>query len=166
LTLQFWIFLHKNAIDVPLGRAKRYSLIGSGLDGRFRLKKNWFVVRLTVCLHDGPAISFALADCHLTWASKYRKWVLRGDIRERVEELFREIGERQDIEIDKLEVAGDHVHLFVSFPPRLSISKVVGTLKANPARVMLGEFSEEKKGDARRGARGKTDILPERSGTR
>ena len=44
------------------------------------------------------------------WAPKYRKWVLRGDIRERVEELFREIGERHEIEIDTLEVAGDHVH--------------------------------------------------------
>ena len=45
---------------------------------------------------------------HLVWAPKYRKWVLRGDIRERVEELFWEIGDRHDIEIDTLEVAGDH----------------------------------------------------------
>jgi hypothetical protein len=44
---------------------------------------------------------------HLVWAPKYRKWVLRGDIRERVEELFREIGDRHDIEIDTSEVAGD-----------------------------------------------------------
>ena len=79
------------------------------------------------------------------WAPKYRKWVLRGDIRERVEELFREIGERHEIEIDTLEVAGDHVHLFVSFPPRLSISDVVGTLKANSARVVFEEFPEAKR---------------------
>jgi putative transposase len=82
---------------------------------------------------------------HLVWTPKYRKWVLRGDIRDRVEELFREIGERHDIEIDTLEVAGDHVHLFVSFPPRLSISDVVATLKANSARVVFEEFPEAKR---------------------
>ena len=65
---------------------------------------------------------------HLVSAPKYRKWILRGDIRERVEELLWEIGDRHDIEIDTLEVAGDHVHLFVSFPPRLSISDVMGKM--------------------------------------
>ena len=25
---------------------------------------------------------------HLVWTPKYRKWVLRGDLRQRVEELF------------------------------------------------------------------------------
>jgi Transposase and inactivated derivatives len=79
------------------------------------------------------------------WVLRYRKWVLRGDIRDRVEELFWEIGERHDIEIDKLEVAGDHVHLFVSFPPRLSISEMVATLKANSARVVFEEFPEAKR---------------------
>ena len=85
------------------------------------------------------------AKYHLVWAPKYRKWVLRGDIRKRVGELFREIGDRHDIEIDTLEVAGDHVHLFVLFPPRLSISEVVGALKANSARVVFEEFPEAKR---------------------
>ena len=28
---------------------------------------------------------------HLVWAPKYRKWILRGDIQEYVEEIFKEI---------------------------------------------------------------------------
>ena len=79
---------------------------------------------------------------HLVWAPKYRKWILRGDIRERVEELFREIGDRHDIAIDTMEIAEDHVHLFVSFPPRLSISDVVGKMKAISAKIVFEEFSE------------------------
>ena len=79
---------------------------------------------------------------HLVWAPKYRKWVLRGDVRERVEELFLEIGERNDVEFDTLEIAEDHVHLFVSFPPRLSISEVVGKLKAISAKIVFEEFPE------------------------
>ena len=79
---------------------------------------------------------------HLVWAPEYRKWVLRGDVRERVEELFLEIGERNDVEFDTLEIAEDHVHLFVSFPPRLSISEVVGKLKAISAKIVFEEFPE------------------------
>ena len=82
---------------------------------------------------------------YLVWAPKYRKWVLRGDIRERVEELFRDIGEGHDIEFDTMEIASDHVHLFVSFPPRLSISEVVGKLKAVSAKHIFEEFPEVKR---------------------
>ena len=85
------------------------------------------------------------AKYHLVWAPKYRKWVLRGDVRDRTQELFREIGERHDIEIDLMEIASDHVHLFVSFPPRLSISEVVGKLKAISAKVLFEEFPELKR---------------------
>ncbi len=82
---------------------------------------------------------------HLVWAPKYRKWILRGDIRERVEELFKEIAENHDIEIDTMEVAEDHVHLFVSFPPRESIAKVVGKLKSISASVIFREYAEVKR---------------------
>ncbi len=82
---------------------------------------------------------------HLVWAPKYRKWVLRGDIQNRVRELFLEIGDRHDVEIDTMEIAEDHVHLFVSFPPRLSISEVVGKVKAISAKVIFEEFPETKR---------------------
>ena len=82
---------------------------------------------------------------HLVWAPKYRKWILRGDIRTRVEEVFREIAENHDFEIDTLEVAEDHVHIFLSFPPRYSISKVVGMLKSISASVIFCEYPDVKK---------------------
>lgn len=60
------------------------------------------------------------------WAPKYRKGVLRGQVRERVEGLLREIAQEFGFEIDTLEVAADQVHLFLDFPPRYSMAKVVG----------------------------------------
>ena len=42
---------------------------------------------------------------HLVWAPKYRKWILRGDIQNRVKEIFEEIAENHDFEIDTLEIA-------------------------------------------------------------
>ena len=85
------------------------------------------------------------AKHHLVWAPKYRKWILRGDVREKAEQVFREIAENHDFEIDTMEIAKDHVHLFISFPPRYSISKVVGMLKSISASVIFCEHPEVKK---------------------
>jgi len=70
---------------------------------------------------------------------------MRGDVRERVEELFYEIAENHEIEIDTIEIAEDHVHLFVTFPPRMSISNVVGKLKSITASEILREHPEVKR---------------------
>ena len=81
---------------------------------------------------------------HLVWAPKYRKWILRGDIQQRVRELFEEIAVNYDIVIDTMEVAADHVHLFVSVTPRYSIARVVGLFKSISASVLFKEFPELK----------------------
>lgn len=81
---------------------------------------------------------------HLVWAPKYRKWILRDDIRDRVKEVFEEISMNHDFEIDTLEIAKDHVHIFLSFPPRYSISKVVGILMISGS-VIFQEHPEVKK---------------------
>ena len=79
------------------------------------------------------------------WTPKYRKWVLRGDVRRRVEELLREIAQDFGFEIDTMEVAADHVPLFLDFPPRYSIAKVVGILKSISASQVFAEFPEVKR---------------------
>ena len=82
---------------------------------------------------------------HLVWAPKYRKWILKGHIRDRVKEIFEEIGESHDFEIETLEVAKDHAHVFLSFPPRYSISRVVGMLKSISASSVFKEHPEVKR---------------------
>lgn len=82
---------------------------------------------------------------HVVWAPKYRKWVLQGAIRERVRELFCEIAAHHGFEMEELEVDKDHVHLFLSFPPRYSNSAEVGLLKAVSAKEIRDEFPEVRK---------------------
>ena len=82
---------------------------------------------------------------HLVWAPKYRKWILRKDIREKARKIFEEISLNHEFDIDALEIAEDHVHIFLSFPPRYSISKVVGILKSISASVIFREHPEVKK---------------------
>ncbi len=81
---------------------------------------------------------------HLVWSPKYRKWILRGDIRKTVKAIFEEIALNHEIEIDTLEIAEDHVHLFLSFPPRYSISEVVGKLKSISGSVIFKRHPEVK----------------------
>lgn len=81
----------------------------------------------------------------MVWCPKYRKKVLVGDIKERVKELFYEIAQEFDFEIDKCEVAEDHVHILLSFPPRYSISRVVGIIKSISGSKIFDEFPKVKK---------------------
>ena len=82
---------------------------------------------------------------HLVWAPKYRRWIVRGDIRQRVEQVLRQIAEDFGFEVVELEVAKEHVHLFLNFPPRYSIAKVVGILKSISASQIFCEYPELKK---------------------
>ena len=85
------------------------------------------------------------AKYHLVWCPKYRKRILVGEIRERVKELFFEIAERFDFEIDRCEVAEDHIHVLISFPPRYSIAQVVGIIKGKSGSKIFEEYPRLKK---------------------
>jgi len=77
---------------------------------------------------------------HLVWITKYRKPVLRGEIAERVRDLIREICKAKDIEILKGHVSRDHVHVFLSVAPHLSVSQVVQWLKGKTSRKLMMEY--------------------------
>ena len=98
---------------------------------------------------------------HLVWAPKYRKWVLQGAIRQRVKELFQEIAGHHGFEIEEMEVDKDHVHLFLSFPPKYSIGQVVGLMKAVSAR-RFGRSFRRFASTCGAGSFGKMGILFER----
>ncbi|MBM3280666.1 MAG: IS200/IS605 family transposase [Candidatus Handelsmanbacteria bacterium] len=81
----------------------------------------------------------------LVWAPKYRKWILRGDALEAVRELFYRVVEDFDFVIEELEVAKNHVHIPWSFPPRYSISQVIGLRKSIWASRVFQEHPEVKR---------------------
>jgi hypothetical protein len=86
--------------------------------------------------------------------------------------LLREIAEAYRITIDEMEVSVDHVHIFCSFPPTLSITQAVTRLKSLSARAIFREFPQVKHplwgqplGTSGQGAvsSGKTATLPAQS---
>lgn len=79
---------------------------------------------------------------HLVWITKYRKPVLRGEIAVRLRELIRQTCATLEVYIESGHVAVDHVHLLVSVPPDVSVSKLTQRLKGRSSRMMLQEFGE------------------------
>ena len=82
---------------------------------------------------------------HVVWIPKYRRMVLRGDLAERLKVVFEEIAERYGFAIDTMEVKDDHVHLFLSAPPRYSPARVVQIMKSISAKIVFEEFPEVKR---------------------
>lgn len=82
---------------------------------------------------------------HLVWVTKYRKAVFTTS--EKVESLkliLRNIAQRNGIELSHLEVMPDHVHLMISFPPKMTPTSVVKAFKGGSARQWFIQFPETK----------------------
>lgn len=77
---------------------------------------------------------------HIVWITKYRKPVLVGELARRVRELLRQICKSHDVEIIKGHVSRNHIHLFVSVPPHLSVSILVKELKGKSSWKVMSEF--------------------------
>jgi len=77
---------------------------------------------------------------HFVWATKYRKQVITPEIKESLNDLFRDIAEHYDFEIDTMEFGKDHIHLLISAPPRYSPSQIVNILKSISGREIFKRF--------------------------
>jgi len=78
---------------------------------------------------------------HLVWITKYRKPVLTGEIAKRCRELIREICLSKEVEILKGHISKEHVHIFVSVPPHISVSSLMQSIKGKSSRKMMMEYN-------------------------
>jgi len=90
-------------------------------------------------------MQFTIRDTILVWAPKYRKWILKEEVREAVGELFKEILVARDCEVVEMEIAGDHVHIFTSIPPKYSVGEIVRFLKSVSAKEIFRRYPEVKR---------------------
>ena len=86
--------------------------------------------------------SIGLAIVHLVFVPKRRKPVLKGDIRNRLDQIWQELATEKNWNIRACEIAPDHVHLFIEFPPTLPIHLIVRFLKGRSSNFLRKEFPE------------------------
>lgn len=77
---------------------------------------------------------------HIVWIPKYRRAILTGNVKEELEKILHEVSKKHDIDLLSLSVQPDHVHLFVSAPPRLSPSELANLFKGVSSKKLLEKF--------------------------
>ena len=84
-------------------------------------------------------------DCryHLVWIPKYRKKILLGKMKDRLQELINKRSEELRVIILKWAIEPDHVHLYISMPPSLSIAKYTNLVKGMTSKVIREEFKDD-----------------------
>jgi putative transposase len=82
---------------------------------------------------------------HIIWCPKYRYRVLEGEVANRTRELIREICQSNYVKIVKGHVRPDHVHILVSLPASISVSKFMHYVKGKSSRRLLSEFAHLRK---------------------
>ncbi|WP_261894483.1 IS200/IS605 family transposase [Vibrio cyclitrophicus] len=73
---------------------------------------------------------------HLVFTTKYRRKLFTGVMIEQLREAFESACVKLECELIEMDGEQDHVHLLISYPPKLSISVMVNNLKAVSSRML------------------------------
>jgi putative transposase len=83
-----------------------------------------------------------LINYHLIWCPKRRKKVLTGNIKTRLEAIVYEIAKEKGIDVLAFEVMPDHVHLFISAYPDVTVHQIIKAFKGRSSNLLRKEFPE------------------------
>ena len=73
---------------------------------------------------------------HLVFTTKYRRKLFTGIMIEQLRASFESACVKLECELIEMDGEQDHVHLLISYPPKLSISVMVNNLKSISSRVL------------------------------
>ena len=80
---------------------------------------------------------------HIVWSVKYRRKIITPEVESYMWGLIQEIANEKGFEVAEFESGeGNHVHLFVSAPPKLSPPLIVQYLKGITGRKMYEKFPD------------------------
>lgn len=80
---------------------------------------------------------------HMVWSVKYRRKVLTAEVEAYLKKLAYQIAEEKGFTLHLFECGEcDHVHCFVSAPPKLSITNIIKYLKGITGRKLFEKFPE------------------------
>lgn len=83
---------------------------------------------------------------HIVWCVKYRRKVLSANISNRLIELLKAVGDEKGFTVVECKVGeNDHVHCFVSAPPKLSVTQIVKYLKGISGNQLFREYPQLRK---------------------
>ncbi len=93
-------------------------------------------------MKDYQSLNHTRWDCkyHIIFIPKRRKKVIYGKLRKHLGVVFRDLSERRGSKIIEGHLHMDHVHMFISIPPKYAVSNIVGYIKGKSAISIAREF--------------------------
>ena len=95
---------------------------------------------------DNNSLSHTKWTCkyHIVFAPKFRRKVIYKQIRADIGNILSELCKRKGVEIIAAERMPDHVHMFVSIPPKYSVSEIMGYLKGKSSLMIFDRHANLK----------------------
>lgn len=107
------------------------------------------VIRCTICMENKYTHARTCVyniNYHIVWCVKYRRKVLSADISNRLIELLKAVGNEKGFSVVECKVGeNDHVHCFVSAPPKISVTQIVKYLKGISGNQLFREYPQLRK---------------------
>lgn len=107
------------------------------------------VIRYTICMENKYTHARTCVyniNYHIIWCVKYRRKVLSADISNRLIELLKAVGNEKGFSVVECKVGeNDHVHCFVSAPPKISVTQIVKYLKGISGNQLFREYPQLRK---------------------
>ena len=88
---------------------------------------------------DNNSLAHTKWNCkyHIVFAPKFRRKEIYGKYKVDIGKILRELCAWKGVEIIEAHACIDHIHMYVSVPPKLSVSGFVGFLKGKSALILF-----------------------------
>ena len=102
----------------------------------------------TICMKENLVKSRTCVynlNYHVVWSVKYRRKIITSEIESYLKQLVEDIALDKGFTVQMFEAGnGNHIHCFVSAPPKISVSYIVKMLKGITGRKLFEQFPEIK----------------------
>ena len=83
-----------------------------------------------------------LMNYHIVFCPKRRRPVLKDNIKERLDQIIREVAKELKVSILAMEIMPDHIHIFLSTNPDMPVHNVIRMMKGRSSHHLRKEFPE------------------------
>ena len=93
---------------------------------------------------DDQSLAHSRYNCtyHIVFIPKYRRKVMFGELRVEIGRILGEVCRMEGVTIIKAATLPDHVHMYVSIPPKESVAKTIGRIKGKSTLMLFDRHPE------------------------
>ena len=98
-------------------------------------------------MHEWQTLSHVRWECkyHVVIVPKYRRKVFYGRLRKKIGQIIREPCRQKGIALIEGRAMPDHIHMFLSIPPKYSVAHTIGFVKGKSAVRIHRELLQERR---------------------